>query len=285
MPVPDYGDLLAPLGMYRAQLAVRSVMAWPDPAGEAKRQEYVATLMAMHLADLKAKRRTLPDPLAADRWEETILAVESHEALTNMQGQFEDWFHEAGSYASVSMATGFRTFQERFGARTRDWFAAGLILALVRRMAAHHGGLRGGASVNKAVFILERVKLPNVPSNRHDLRKAWQTYKPAAHFCAALFDWFMTAYEHNETPEQVSAALERELNENFLMFLSEAEAYLEFGLAYRAPRNKAQMLLNSAETWVLPEHRLWPRSPYKPAPLSGPLLEAALEYRAPIPSA
>lgn len=282
MPVLDYGHLLAPNGQYRAQIAVRAVMAWPDPADESARREYVATLMSMHLADLKTKRSTLADPRAAEGWEETIDVIGRHESYMAAQDHFVEWFEEAGGHASVSMAPGFRAFQKEFRSRVGGWFAAGLILALVRRMAAHHADLPGGASVNKAVFILEQVKLPSVPGNRHDLRRAWQTYKPVAHFCAALFDWFMIASDHGETPEAVAAALDAELNENFLAFLSEAEAYLEFGLAYQPPRNKAQTLLSSAETWVLPEYRPWPNSPYKPAPLSGPLLQAALEYRAPI---
>lgn len=285
MPVLDYGNLLAPMGMYRAQIAVRSVMAWPDPADEAARQEYVATLMSIHLADLKAKRHTLPDPLAVEGWEETILAVEQHEALTHEQNQFAAWFDEVGGHASVSMAQGFRAFQKVFEARVGGWFAAGLILALVRRMAAHHTDLPGGASVNKAVFILERVRLPGVPRNERDLRKAWAKYRSVAHFCAALYDWFTIASEHNETPEQVSAALESELNENLPGFLSEAEAYLEFGLAHRLQRARAQTLLDPEETWVLPQYRPWPVSRYEPTPLSGPELEAAKEHRAPIPIA
>lgn len=283
MPVLDYGNLLAPMRMYRAQIAVRSVMAWLDPADEVARQEYVATLMSMHLAELNAKRRTLPDPLAVEGWEETILAVETHEALTHAQDQVEEWFDEAGGHASVSMARGFRKFQEDFEACVGGWFAAGLILALVRRMAAHHSDLPGGASVNKAVFILEKVRFPLVPHNSNGLRTAWRTYKPVAHFCAALYDWFVTAYEYNATPDAVAAAIERELNENFRTFLSEAEAYLEFGLAYRPPRNKAKPLLEPAETWMLPQYRPWEASPYTPAPLVGPLLQAARDYRAPIP--
>ena len=284
MPVLDYGHLLAPGGIYRAQLAVRTVMAWPDPADEQSRREYIATLMSMHLADLKAKRDTLPDAQAADGWEETILAIEQHEALLASQDEVEEWFDGAGGHTSVSMAPGFGAFQKDFESRVGGWFAAGLILALVRRMAAHHSDLPGGASVNKAVFILERVKLPNVPRNSHDLRKAWKTYKPVAHFCAVLFDWFMIAFTHNQTPEEVGIAMEGELNDNFMMFLSEAEAYLEFGLGHQPLRAKGQSLLDPAETWILPQYRPWPESPFKPQPLSGPMLEAALDYRAPLPS-
>lgn len=283
MPVLDYGHPMAPMATHRAQLAVRAVMAWPDPADEPARSGYIATVMSRHLADLKTTRTTLPNPSAVEGWEETFLAVEQHEAWMAMQSQFGAWFDEAGGHDSVSMAPGLHAFRKDFGGQVGDWFAAGLILALVRRIAAHHADLPGGASVNKAIFILARAKFPLTPRNERDLRKAWAKYRPVAHFCAALFDWFIIAYEHNETPEQVAAALEAQLNENFLMFLAEADAYLEFGLAYRLPRAKAQPTLDPAETWLLPQHRLWPASPNEPAPLSGLLLDAAREYRAPIP--
>ena len=76
MPILDYGPILVPGGMYRAQLAVRAVMAWPDDI-EARRQ-YLATLMSMHLAELQQKSTDLPDPLTGKNWEETIAAIDEH---------------------------------------------------------------------------------------------------------------------------------------------------------------------------------------------------------------
>ena len=285
MPILDYGHLLAPGGLCRAQYAVRAVMAWPDIADEQSRREYVATLMSAHLAGLRVREGELSDPLAAEGWEETIFAIEQHEAWMAPHDAIESWFDEAGGHATVSMAPGLRGFEKDMEKRVGGWFAAGLILALVRRMAAHHSDLPGGASVNKAVFILQTVKLPILPRNERDLRKAWKTYKPVAHFCAVLFDWFLIARENNGTPEDTGRTLQEELNENFMMFLAEAEAYLEFGLAHQLPRSDAQKLLEREETWILPKHRPWPEAMSTPAPLSGCLLEAALKYRAPIPAA
>jgi hypothetical protein len=155
----------------------------------------------------------------------------------------------------------------------------------LRLMAAHHADLPGGASVNKAVFILERVHQPGVPRNSHDLRKAWKTYKSVAHFCAALFDLFLTAFLHGGGPEAVAARIEDRLNYEFPLFLSEAEAYMEFGLAYRPRRAKAQALLDRDETWILPKDRPWPKSSLVLLPFDDILMRAAREYRAPIPGA
>ena len=285
MPFLDYGPLLAPGGLYRAQIAVRAVMAWPDHDDDEARREYVASVMSMHLADLTAKRASLPDPLEAESLEETILAIEQHEEWLAAHAEVEAWFEQAGGHATVSMAPGFRFFETEMHKRVGAWFAAGLILELVRRMAAHHADLPGGASVNKAVFILERVKLRSVPRNSHDIRRAWKIYKPVAHFCAVLSNWFNTAFIYNGSAEEIGRALEEELNENFIMFLAEAEAYLEFGLSHQPPRTKAQTLMNREETWILPPYRPWPEIQFAPQPLSGDLLKLAKEYRAPIPSA
>ena len=285
MPVLDYGHLSAPGGTTLAQYAVRAVMAWPDPKDEERRREYLATLVSMHLARLAEAQETLPDPLAAKGWEETILAIEQHEAWMASHDEIGQWFEKAGGHATVGAAPGWSFFEQGMRKRVSGWFAAGLILALVRRMATHHADLRGGASVNKAVHILDRMKPPMIPHNTNALRKAWATYKPVAHFCAALFDWFIIAGEHNGSPDKVAAALERELNENFMMFLAEAEAYLEFGLAHQPLRANGQTLLNPEETWVLPQYRPWPESPFEPMPLSGAMLEAVLDYRAPTPGA
>ncbi len=274
MPVLDYGHLLAPGGLYRAQIAIRAVMAWPDPADEKSRREYVATVMAKHLVELEAKRNTLAHPSS----------TEQHQAWVLEHNTFKEWYEDAGGLAAVTAASGLPFFEKEMQKRVNAWFAAGLILKLVRRMAAHHSDLPGGASINKAVFMHERLKLPNIPRNSHDLRKAWKTYKPVAHFCAVLLDWFAIALTHNDSAEEVGRVLEAELNENFMMFLSQAEAYLEFGLSYQLPRSKAKTLLDPKETWILPQYRPWPEALGRPEPLTGELLEIAREYRAPIPS-
>jgi hypothetical protein len=284
MPVLDYGPILAPGGVYRAQIAVRAVMGWPDPADRQARRQYVATLMSVHIAALKAKANQLPDPRTADGWEATIESIEQHESFLASLDLLEDWFEEAGGHGSVSMAPGFGSFQREFENRIGDWFAAGLILALVRRMAAHHAELPGGASVNKAVFILENIRPPHLPRNSRDLRKAWRAYKPVAHFCAALFDWFLVAATEGRNPSDVANAIEEALNADFLMFLAEAESYLEFGLAFRPQRGSPQTLMCAEQTWTLPDHRPWSRSLNEPAPLTGKMLDLAKAYRAPIAS-
>lgn len=284
MPVLDYGDLLAPNGQLRAQIAVRVVMAWPDPSDEASRHEYISTVTSMYLADLKAKAGSSASLPVAEAPEGTVGADHRHVEIKAVQEQMEKWFDEAGGHGSVSMAPGFSAFQNDFKKRLRSWLGAGAILGMVRRMATHHTDLPGGASVKKAIFILERTKYPLVPQNERDLRRAWVEYRSVAHFCAVLLDWITAVARLTNTPEELSAAVQDLMNEHFLLFLSEAEAYVEFGLAHKPQRTRSQTLLDPAETWVLPQDRPWPKSCNEPAPLNELLLKAAREYRAPMPS-
>jgi hypothetical protein len=281
MPVLELGDISAPGGSYRAQIAVRSVMAWPKD--EVARKQYLATIMARHLGELQRSAQELPDPARAEDWFETVAAIDKWEAWQHAEATVSRWFDEGGGFTAVADAPRLTDYQDQMTGQASAWFAAGLILALIRRMATHHTDLPGGASVNKAVFILERVHAPMVPRNSHDLRRAWATYKPVAHFCAALFDFFMDATEVGDAASAISAEIERKLREEFPAFLALADAYQQFGVAYAPPRAKGQPILGPTEAWLLPDEKQWPPTPYVPAPFDTRLLDAARAYRAPIP--
>jgi hypothetical protein len=281
MPLLELGDISAPGGCYRAQIAVRSVMAWPKDV-EARRR-YLATVMARHLGELEHATKELPDPAQAQGWFDTIAAVEELESWHHAEITIGRWFREGGGFMAVADAPSLAEYQQQMMERVPAWFAAGLILAFVRRMATHHADLPGGASVNKAVFVIERAGLPMVPRNSKDLRRAWTTYKPVAHFCAALFDIFIECMAAGGAPDRVAAEMERRLNEEFPGFLATADAYQEFGLAYAPPRAKAQPILDKAKAWLLPDEKQWEPTPYVPAPFDARLLEIARAYRAPVP--
>jgi hypothetical protein len=280
MPVLEYGSILEPGGMYRAQLAVRSVLAWPHE--ENRRQQYIATVWATHLAELQKEAKELQDAIAAGKVSMNKKIRAQFNSLVVAIEKVAERFNEAGGYGAVAQAPGLKALQKEILERVDDWFAAGLVLALVRRMAKYHMDLPGGASVNKAVFILERVRPPLIARNTHDLRRAWSIYKPVAHFCAALFDLFIYSSSGSATPKEVLAVMNKRLNQQFPVFLAEAAAYEEFGLNYCPARTKGKPLLDAAATWLLPADRPWPRSPMEPTPLGDRLLAAALEYRAPI---
>ncbi len=281
MPLLELGNISAPGGCYRAQITVRSVMAWPKDA-EARRR-YLAAVMAHHLGELEQAAKDLPDPNRAQGWFDTIDAIRELENFHYAERIFGRWFQDGGSFMAVADAPSLAEFERQMMECTPAWFAAGMILALVRRMATHHADLPGGASVKKAVYILERVNIPIIPHNRKDIRLAWTTYKPVAHFCAALLDLFVECFLEGGGPDRIGAEMERRLNEEFPGFLARADAYQEFGITYAPPRTKGQTILDKAEAWLLPDKKQWEPTPYVPAPFDDRLLEIARAYRAPIP--
>lgn len=278
MPVLDLPDLNQPHGMYLAQIAVRAVMAWPTDA--ATRRRYVAIVMAHHLGELEAAADGLPDPAQAADWFETIAAIREHEEWQQTWDFLESWFNGGGRFAAVAVAPGIQEYQALMNSRMGDQLAAGLILALVRRMA-RHPELRGGPSVKKAIFLLEHVPAPGgVPRNSNDLWQAWSDYKPVSHFCAALFDCIHETMDETGSPEAFAVRMQQRLEYGFDSFLAEAEAYQSFGLSFR-PWGKSLPLLDPVQTWILPAERQWQPTPMVAAPLNDYLLSVLRNYRAP----
>ena len=184
--------------------------------------------------------------------------------------------HEpSGRTLSATNGPGIPALEKEVASRLPAWIAAGLILALVRRMATHHSGLPGGASVNKAVFILEQVKFPLCPKNSNDLWRAWTMFRSVSHFCAALFDVFeregLTGF-----PSAQAGTIRS--------FLADAEAYQIFGRGYVPLRAKGKAVLGSADTWLVPSTSQWEPTPSVCAPLDHETLAIAKSYRAPSPS-
>lgn len=278
MPVLDLPDLAKPHGKYLAQLAVRAVMTWPTDA--AARRQYLASVLAHHLGELEAAMAELPDPAQAAKWFKTIEAMREREDWQDQWDVLESRFRSAGGFATVAAAPSVGTYTDEMTKRTGDQIAAGLILALVRRMALHPD-LPGGPSVNKAIFILERVPFPSIPRNSFQLRQAWKGYKPVSHFCAALFDWVHETMDETDTPEEFVVRMEQRILYDFDAFLALAEAYQSFGLSFRPARAKSSLLLDPAQTWILPAQRQWEPTPMVAAPLTDFLLSIIRKYRAP----
>jgi hypothetical protein len=283
MPLLELGDISTPDGFYHSLVAVRSVMVWPRDADA--RRRYFAKVAAQHLGALEKLKMDLPDPAQAENWFETIADCEELENWHLAYVTVSRLFREAGGFIAVAESSPITEYQQQMMERVGPWFAAGMILALIRRMATHHSDIPGGPSVNKAMFVLEHAHFPMVPRNSRYLRMAWTNYKPVAHLCAALFDFFIECLEEGGSPIEIGAKMERKLNVEFPAFLATADAYQEFGLNYAPHRAKGQPLLDSAEAWLLPDEKQWAPTPYVPAPLDERLLELARRYRAPIPTA
>ncbi|MCH7870016.1 MAG: hypothetical protein IH881_20180, partial [Myxococcales bacterium] len=155
-------------------------MAWPTD--EARREQFLATVTARAI-DWLDNLHLVEDP------DDPLVELEADFEAARSQvrsDSFESEFRAHGGYGSVAAAPGveaFRTILENVDAR---WRAAGTVLYLIMAIAQHHPEIRGGASVNKAVFLMECfVKGSQFPTNRKDLMAAWSAYKKVAHLCAA----------------------------------------------------------------------------------------------------
>lgn len=276
MPRVNFGDLTAPGATYRALVIVSALLRWPNDAPA--RDEFLATVMAQNLATLKRSASDLPDPAKASDWVETIKALEEIEAWHHTKFLMGNWFEESGSYGAVAAAPGLAAFDAQCARDRKRWFSAGATLGLLRRLAMHHANLRGGASVNKAIYIITRLQPPFALHNDRDLRAAWSSCKTVLHFCAALFDTFMIACEAGGTPDVIGAEVDRMLREEFLEFLALADSYQEFALTYSSARAKsAPILLEDA--WLLPSRKQWPRTVREWVPLPQEALDIAKDRK------
>lgn len=163
----------------------------------------------------------------------------------------------------------------------RSWFAAGAVLGLVWRMHAHHN-LPGGASVRKALHILEENPRPMMPGNIKDLRAAFQQWRPVAHICGAFTDeWFrgLAAAKTDDWNEAATAAGQHVAN-HLERLVAAAEAYYDFGRSFVPQRAKPPEPILSEVAWHLTCDRTY-HEPIAPAPLTEADLNAARGYRAP----
>lgn len=279
MPILDYGDIGAPAGRYYAKFLVGAVMGWPND--EIFRKQYLATDLAKNIGYLEREEADFPESRHGETPDETARAIDQRKELKATLAQVRDWFAEAGGLFAVAEAPGQEYFNQWFNKCYFQWLGTGFVLGLVRRMALHHPELRGGASVNKAKHIVEAVGIPGVPRNSCDVSLAWTTYKPVAHFCAAIFDTTMEVAQIEADPQIGIAIISKKIADDIVQFLSDAEAYLMFGLTYSSPRAMAKTVLDPDKTWTLPKHGPWPPAPDIPR-LNDELLRIARNYKAPI---
>lgn len=285
MPVVEFEDLSTLEAAWMGWFKVFSVMMFPDDLHERERSG--ANLLAWHISNAEKQHRAALDAAEAPSPTKEMhdpVAYAAH--LEYVMDRLNVCVGELGGYGALVEARSISEYDQLLSKRFTDWFTAGLVLAFVRRMAAHHQDLRGGASVNKAVYIVEHSKLyPLVHRNSNYIRKAWSKYKSVSYYCATLYDFCLAELIKRPDPDAFHVLINQKLVVDFKEFISQSEAYLEFGLSFRPSRAKAETLLDPKQIWLLPKTRCWPRSTRTVLPLTGNLLEAAKEYRAPVPSA
>lgn len=275
MPVLELGDIREPNGRYWAWITVQSVMAWPSDKKE--RDAFLVSHAANVLGPLPQWfNQNIPRPIEAgaaqrNEWKIASQVIKKEATLK---------FDQAGGFTAAAFSPGLISQNRHMENISRDWFSTGLVLKLVWSMDQHHSSLRGGASVKKALYILDNINLPMTSSNAKYLSRAWSKYRPVAHLCAALYDIFSIAADGGKQPDVISAEVRRMLLEDFDVFLAFADAYQNFGLSYRPQHTKSQTILDSGQTWLLPKIKQWAPYPHGQSPLDAGLLKIASNYMA-----
>jgi hypothetical protein len=153
--------------------------------------------------------------------------------------------------------------------------AAGAILRIMRSVAVHHADIRGGSSVNKAIYLLGCRGLSDLrcpccgkalivnPKNRRDLYRAWAVYKGVSHL-AANTGW-------RESYDSVGLGT----------LLRHAQNYQQWATGFR-PATTKSTLLDPDAIWRVPEHLTLPDLDIQIEPLRAEELEIIQGYRAPI---
>jgi hypothetical protein len=224
----------------------------------------------------------LPERLAAvdDDFDALIAAGSVVRRTTCVSRDSGGWIGDRRVPWSEQYLALFEDFEGRealFFASGREPFpsaevtAAGAVLRIIRSIATHHPKVRrGGASVNKAAYLLEKIVKGRyygkgrIIKNADDTRKkAWEKYKSVAHLAAA----FLVFEDYGTAPDMLNI-------EGIRLFLSIASDFQKFGMSFR-PHARRTPLFDYNEIWSVPESLCLPDLPTT-VPVAPPLPEAHL---------
>jgi hypothetical protein len=154
--------------------------------------------------------------------------------------------------------------------RTAELWTAGAILRIVRTITEQHAELKGPGSVNKAVFIIEKIGANyELPTSRTSILSSWRKYKYVSHLaCAVNYCFRFSIYEDCDTLTQIA------------LFLAAARDYQFFATTHLSGRHGKGPLLDPDLIWRVPDDLLLPAPPAE-GPLPEDLLDALRKYQAP----
>jgi hypothetical protein len=207
---------------------------------------------------------------------ETLLGMSDRDDELEARLQVKDWFRRAGSFTTASESDPYSKQQTAMLQQIPKMLTVGLALDLVWAMDVHHLGLPGGASLNKALAILQHP-ICGFPTSERGLRTAWSRYKPVVHLCAAFRFAFEEA-RRKGAPDELDERMKCAYHEGLEETLSIAATYQRFGAGFM-PQGQRRPLLDPEEIWLL--RGIEAHESFVPEPLAPEVLAVAEAYEAP----
>jgi len=165
------------------------------PENQVAHDEALSTMVMAELGRYKADPETLVARAAPEavrfinETEDSATAREwiAHVAKHSLTITVRALFPEDG-FSAVARAKG-RAFVEAQAVKAlADLVFAGLALCRLYQMANHSAlAIRGGASMNKVWYLLEKEPCINGPRNRRRMKELWSEFKHVSHLGAALY--------------------------------------------------------------------------------------------------
>jgi hypothetical protein len=254
-------DLNSPVGRDRTLAEIWATMAWPND--ERARQSYLAAAAAL------CKEHNQAPPFAVP---------------------LDNWLAEAGGLRTVIDAPGFEHQKWSIWQAMGPCLMAGFLLGMLYKLARYHPDTKGGASVNKAVFLAENNKQRGFPQDRRQIMAAWSQYKDASplafYLVCVMIDLQRVAFDKNkETETQVLMHwLHIRMRHDIEKMLSTARHYQDFGIKYTNRHGRRESLLNPNTIWRVPNELDLPPPRTYDSPLSSKYLARLNNYQAPHPA-
>lgn len=266
MPELDLGDLsgtdltVQPRTVQHAVAGLRlwAYVAWPDD--ERRRLEFVVTRAARELEELKRRKR---------------IGELTHAQFEAAQRPVTFEFESHGGLGPMIEAPGLTTLHEEMRRKERQWYVAGMVLCLIMTIQEHYPDVRGGASVNKAIRLMEDF----ARENRKVLWQYWSEKKAISHVCGAIV--YLTHLVSQRPKKERHILIARFFFEDIGLLLGYARRFQEFATSYRA-HGQNSPLLEPSEIWTVPDSLKLPAVSIKPAPLPPAQLAALRKYQAPV---
>lgn len=245
-----------------------SYMAWP--INQARRDQYMAVQAAQALVHIESSEPADLGicPMPGVDW--AVLRRESWEKVK--QKHLEPF----GGHQSVIDAPSLDSLNQEISDGLNACLAVGKILDTTRRIAEFHPEARGGASINKAVAILDAVDSKS--GKRTVLFDAWSSHKTVAHIGAAFAA--AMALARIGTDDFKKRMLDGYwYHEGIGVTLALALDHERWGRNYK-PHGQVNPLLPD-DLWLVPEGLNLPASKPPKGPLPAELSAALGKYRAP----